>query len=114
MDLEFRRRIIDVFINSVYLYDDKIAIFYNIKGGKQISYIEVSDALGGELYGDPEGLADDGAGVRISSPTLHHSNQIRILRRLARGFGFVVYFVAARFPPKTALDKPREYMIYYR
>lgn len=43
-DEEFRRRIIDVFINSVYLYDDRVVIFYNIKGGKQISYIDMLEA----------------------------------------------------------------------
>lgn len=41
MDESFRRRIIDVFINSIYLYDDHLLIFYNIKGGKQVSYIDL-------------------------------------------------------------------------
>jgi len=45
LDMDFRRRIIDVFINSVYLYDDKVVIFYNIKGGKQVSFIEISDEM---------------------------------------------------------------------
>ncbi len=40
-DIEFRRRIIDVFINSIFLYDDKFVIYYNIKNSKQISYIEM-------------------------------------------------------------------------
>ena len=44
LDEDFRRRIIDVFINSVYLYDKRVIIFYNIKGGKQVSYIDVADA----------------------------------------------------------------------
>lgn len=44
-DPEFRRNIIDVFINSVYLYDDRVIIFYNIKGGKQVAYIDVAAAL---------------------------------------------------------------------
>ncbi len=43
MDEEFRQRIIDVFINAVYVFDDKIIVYYNIKGGKQISYIEMLD-----------------------------------------------------------------------
>ena len=38
---EFRKRIIDVFINAVYLYDDKLITFYNIRGGKQVSYIDL-------------------------------------------------------------------------
>lgn len=44
-DLDFRRRIIDTFINAVYLYDDRIVIFYNIKGGKQVSYMELAEAM---------------------------------------------------------------------
>ena len=43
MDLAFRRQVIDTFINSVYLYDDKIVIFYNIKGSKETCYIEPLD-----------------------------------------------------------------------
>lgn len=44
MDPAFRERIIDTFINSVFVYDDKIVIFYNIRGGKQVSYIEMKEA----------------------------------------------------------------------
>lgn len=44
-DLNFRRRIIDVLINSIYLFDDKIAIYYNTKDAKQISYIEMADDI---------------------------------------------------------------------
>ena len=44
MDQEFRKRIIDVFINNVYLYDDRVVIFYNIRDGKQISYIDMLNA----------------------------------------------------------------------
>ena len=43
-DMKFRQRIIDTFINSIFLYDDRIVIFYNIRGGKQISYIDMLDA----------------------------------------------------------------------
>lgn len=41
LDEEFRRRIIDVFINAVYLFDDRVIVFYNIRGGKQVSYIDL-------------------------------------------------------------------------
>ena len=43
-DMKFRQRIIDTFINSIFLYDDRVIIFYNIRGGKQISYIDMLDA----------------------------------------------------------------------
>lgn len=44
-DPEFRRNIIDAFINCIYLYDDRVIIFYNIKGGKQVSYIDLENTL---------------------------------------------------------------------
>ena len=43
MDPAFRKQIIDTFVNSVYLYDDKIVIFYNIKGARQTSAIDPID-----------------------------------------------------------------------
>lgn len=36
--------IIDTFINSVILYDEKVIIYYNIKDGRQASYIEMIEA----------------------------------------------------------------------
>lgn len=43
-DMDFRRKIIDTFINSIYLYDDKVVIFYNIKEGRMTCGIEqISD-----------------------------------------------------------------------
>ena len=43
-DPDTRTRIIDTFINSIYLWDDKIVIFYNIKEGKQtIGIDQISD-----------------------------------------------------------------------
>lgn len=51
-DESFRRRIIDVFVNSVYLYDDHMVVFYNIRGGKQISYIDMLEATDSELVDD--------------------------------------------------------------
>ena len=45
LDIEFRRRIINVFINAVYFYDNRLVIFYNIKGGKQVSYMELAEAM---------------------------------------------------------------------
>ncbi len=39
-DEAYRREIIDTFINSVIVYDDKIIIYFNLKDGQQISFIE--------------------------------------------------------------------------
>ena len=52
-DLEFRRNIIETFINCIYLYDDKVVVFYNIKGGKEVSHIALTETL--ESYADNSG-----------------------------------------------------------
>ena len=39
-----------IFVNSIYLYDDKVVMYFNIKDASQVSYIEMQedlDALGG-------------------------------------------------------------------
>ncbi|MBR6030201.1 MAG: recombinase family protein [Clostridia bacterium] len=59
---EYRSRIIDVFVNSVYVYDDRITIFYNIKGGKQISYIDIIEAS------PPPGTVSDGSDMNAYAP----------------------------------------------
>ena len=44
MDPDFRARIVNTFINSIYLYNDKVVIFYNIKEGRMICGIDpISD-----------------------------------------------------------------------
>ena len=52
-DPDFRRRLIDIFINSIYLYEDRIIVFYNIRTGNQVTY----EAL-------PETLANDATPVK--------------------------------------------------
>lgn len=72
LDESFQRRIIDVLINSVYVYDDKIVIYYNVKGGKQISYMEMCNDM--ENLSPIDNGADscynsENGGVRISHNT---------------------------------------------
>jgi len=43
IDPVFQRRLIDVFVNRIYLYDNKLVIYYNINGGKQVNGIEDID-----------------------------------------------------------------------
>ena len=70
LDADFQKRIIDVLINSVYVYDDKIVIYYNVKDGKQISYIEAC----GDIPDNETGFEECG-GVRISDDTPRHSQK---------------------------------------
>lgn len=44
LDPEFQQRLFDTFINAIFLFEDKIVIYYNVKNGKQVSFFEmVSD-----------------------------------------------------------------------
>ena len=45
LDKEYRRLIINTLVNCVYLWDDKIVIYYNVRGGKQISHLDVIDYI---------------------------------------------------------------------
>ena len=42
---DFQSRIIDIFINSVFVYDDHVAVFYNIKSSRQITYTDMLDSV---------------------------------------------------------------------
>ena len=44
-DEVFVRRLLDAFINSIYVYDDHIIVFYNIRGGNQVTFEALSEAL---------------------------------------------------------------------
>ena len=44
-DPDFARRLIDTFINSMYVYKDRIIVFYNIRGGKQVSFKSLTETL---------------------------------------------------------------------
>ncbi|MGM9682901.1 MAG: recombinase family protein [Eubacteriales bacterium] len=45
LDESFRHQMINALINCVYLFDDKVIIYYNIKGVKQISYMDVISSI---------------------------------------------------------------------
>lgn len=68
LDEAFRQKVIDTFVNSVYLFDDRIIIYYNIKGGKQISYMEMCDDME-----NLEPIDDIAPGSRCSDSNLNGS-----------------------------------------
>lgn len=73
---ECRRRIIDIFINSVFVYDDKVTITFNYSGdNRTITLREVDEAT---------------KSVRGLSPTGHHVKSPRkpSISRLAGAFSF--------------------------
>jgi hypothetical protein len=78
-DADFQKYIIDTFINSVYVYDDKLVIYYNLKGGKQVSYMEMIDSTSDPPRDDAEGKA-----VQFST-SLPHQKKVKFNRNNAVG-----------------------------
>lgn len=79
-DPDFRRRIIDVFVNSVYLYDDRVIVFYNIRGGKQVSYIDMLEATG-DAPADDDCIEEDDNSPENAKNT-NPQNGVRILNAM--------------------------------
>ncbi|MCH5316246.1 MAG: recombinase family protein [Eubacterium sp.] len=51
-DLESRKRLINTFVNSIYLYDDKIVFIFNYKDGtKEVTLQELEEILSSDLEG---------------------------------------------------------------
>ena len=49
-DPDYRREIIDTFVNSVYVYDDKLLLTYNYRDGSQtLTLKEIEAALSSDL-----------------------------------------------------------------
>ncbi len=45
LDPAFRNKLIKTLVNRIYLFDDKIVVYYNIKGSQAISYIEMLEDI---------------------------------------------------------------------
>ena len=45
LDEKYQKRIIDTFINAVYVFDDKMVTYYNVKDEEQVGYDEMLDDL---------------------------------------------------------------------
>ena len=40
-DLEYRKKVIELFVNAIYIYDNKIKMFFNVTDSAQITYPEM-------------------------------------------------------------------------
>ena len=58
LDKEFRYKLIKALINCVYLYDDKVLIYFNLKDAKSIHYIDVLNDLE-QLSSDTSDVFDE-------------------------------------------------------
>ena len=72
---DFQKRLIDTFVNAVYVFDDKLALTYNYQHGTQtISLDEIASALSSDFDGD-------------TPPKQYNPNLLPI----GHGFGFIVF-----------------------
>ena len=58
-DPAFREKIIDTFINTIYIYDNKIVIFYNIRGGRSTHPVNFADLAATHPELNSSDLLDD-------------------------------------------------------
>ena len=79
---EFQHKIIDTFINSIYVYDDHIIIFYNIKGEKsQVALPDIPEEIDSALSPESSTL------TAVAPPNPRNPNLIPI----GDGFGFLLF-----------------------
>lgn len=70
LDPDFQRKILDTFVNTVYLYDERMVIFYNIRGGKQVSYMDMLETTknpGADALPQGSDMALNGGGIDTKS-----------------------------------------------
>lgn len=84
LDEEFRRRMINALINAVYVYDDKVVIYYNLRGAKLVTHIE--------MIADLDQLAEPAEGsdsITDGPPITELSEYVRVIYR-QECFGIVI------------------------
>lgn len=87
LDEEFRHRMINTLINVVYLYDDKVVIYYNLKGAKQVCHIDMLSDI--DQLDDSDSITDgppsktasprSGEAVLLGGPTSLNDSNPRVI-----------------------------------
>ena len=68
-DKDFQKRIIDVLVKKVIVYDGRVAVFFNINGGSNVITEDIS------VEDVRNALNDISDGVQTPTPTLHHKKR---------------------------------------
>ncbi len=84
-DKDFKKRIIDTFINTIYVYDNRVVIFYNIRGNQPVTYADMLKAT--------ENIHEPDISSEISeNPNIIEESEpirgVRILNDMVRQKGF--------------------------
>ena len=98
LDENFRHRLIKTLINCVYLFDDKLIIYYNVGNTKEISYIDVLSSMEELNDSTPSTCSNS---LTIGPPKNKLSEHRRIVY-MRGGFGQLLFFdknESKRAPP---------------
>lgn len=68
LDPRFTQRLIDIFINSVYVYDHRLVIFYNIRQGDHLTFSDLPSSLSGPSDDAAAPAASPGSSLSASAP----------------------------------------------
>ncbi|MGN0741607.1 MAG: hypothetical protein ACI4L8_03085, partial [Candidatus Fimadaptatus sp.] len=83
---DHRKMLIDAFINTIYLYDDRIVITFNYKEGtKTVSFDDVKESLSGERSSDL-----DSSAVLIQRPPIRKQYALNSVLLPGRGSFFTI------------------------
>ena len=76
-DLEYQKQIIDVFVNSIYVFEDRLVMTYNYKDESEtISLEDVQQVFGSDIAGSAPPEAPESEKIRVFfffHPDVHHS-----------------------------------------
>lgn len=96
MSFEFQKRVIDILVKKVIVYDGHTVVLFNIRGGKNVVTEDVS------VEDVQSAVKDILNGVQTLTPPLHHARRIRTLcvyvgirNRICGFFFFCAVFVLA-------------------
>lgn len=93
-DPDYRREIIDTFVNSVFVYDDKLILTYNYKDGSQtLTLQEIEAALSSDLTGM--------CPPKQRNPNLFQMGRVRIF------YFYQKYFILTSVPAPRYLNGAR-------
>lgn len=82
-DKEFQKRIIDNLVNAMYVYDDRVVLYFNINGGCETAFIgkeDTDEALSIPLDNNDNAHACVGGSVQTLTPPLRQLKSIGLIR----------------------------------
>lgn len=82
-DKDFQKRIIENLVRAMYVYDDEVVLYFNVKGGREESFIGKDDtdaALSGAGTPEPPPTDCTGGSVQTLTPPLRHVKSTKLIQ----------------------------------